>query len=130
MVKKNGPKIVFSWVLPLLDVVHCCKLSLYTISRKTNERNLMAKNLFWARFWPNWPKIWLRQSLDTSVNYHHVQYQKKLMILSWENLVTDGQTDKRDFIRRSPTDVEHPIKKLRTTLRIILLERTQNFPKN
>ena len=52
------------------------------------------------------------------------------MILSWENLVTDGQTDKRDFIRRSPTDVEHPIKKLRTTLRIILLERTQNFPKN
>ena len=57
-------------------------------------------------------KIWLCQSLDTSVSYHHVQYQKKLMILSWENLVTDGQTDERDFIKRSPTDVEHPIKNL------------------
>ena len=38
-------------------------------------------------------KIWLRQSLDIMVSYHHVQYQKKLMIQSWENLVTDGQTD-------------------------------------
>ena len=36
-----------------------------------------------------------RQSLDIMVNYHHVQYQKKLMIQSWENLVTDGQTDRR-----------------------------------
>ena len=25
-------------------------------------------------------KIWLRQSLDIMVSYHHVQYQKKLMI--------------------------------------------------
>ena len=36
-----------------------------------------------------------RQSLDIMVNYHHVQYQKKLMIQSWENLVTYGQTDRR-----------------------------------
>ena len=27
-------------------------------------------------------KIWLRQSLDFNVSYHHVQYQKKLMIQS------------------------------------------------
>ena len=27
-------------------------------------------------------KIWLRQSLDIMVSYHHVQYQKKLMIQS------------------------------------------------
>ena len=27
------------------------------------------------------------------VSYHHVQYQKKLMTESWENLVTAGQTD-------------------------------------
>ena len=26
-------------------------------------------------------------------SYHHVQYQKKLMIQSWENLVMDGRTD-------------------------------------
>ena len=33
----------FLWGLPLLDVTHCCKLSLYAISRKTNEPNF--KNL-------------------------------------------------------------------------------------
>ena len=27
-------------------------------------------------------KIWLRQSLDTMVRYHHAQYQIKLMIQS------------------------------------------------
>ena len=34
-----GPEI-FSWILPLLVVRHCCNLSLYAISRKTNEPNL------------------------------------------------------------------------------------------
>ena len=34
-----GPKI-FSWILTLRHVRHCCKLSLYPISRKTNEPNL------------------------------------------------------------------------------------------
>ena len=49
-------------------------------------------------------KIWLRQSLDIMVSYHHVLYQKKLMVKSWENLVTDGETkeqmDESDFIGR------------------------------
>ena len=40
-------------------------------------------------------KTWLCQSLDIMVSYHHVQYQIKKMIQSWENLVTDGQTDGR-----------------------------------
>ena len=30
------------------------------------------------------------------------------MIQSWQNLVTDGQTDESDFIERCPTNVEHP----------------------
>ena len=35
-----GPKIFFSWILPLLHVRHyCCKLSSYAISRTTNEPN-------------------------------------------------------------------------------------------
>ena len=38
-------------------------------------------------------KIWLRQSLDIMISYHHVQYQKKLMIQYWENVMTDGRTD-------------------------------------
>ena len=40
-------------------------------------------------------KIWLRQSLDTMVRYHHAQYQIKLMIQSWENLETDGRSERR-----------------------------------
>ena len=40
-------------------------------------------------------KIWLRQPLDIMVTYHHVQYQKNLMIQSWENLVTGRLTDRR-----------------------------------
>ena len=48
--------------------------------------------------------------MDIMVSYHHLQYQKKLLIQSWQNLVmdgrTDGQTDESDFIGRSPTNVE------------------------
>ena len=36
-------------------------------------------------------KIWLCWSLDIMVKYHHVQYQKKTMIQSLENLVIDGR---------------------------------------
>ena len=35
------------------------------------------------------------QSLDNMVINHHVQCQKKLMIQSWEILVTDRRTDGR-----------------------------------
>ena len=47
------PPIFFPGVLPLLDVTHCCKLSLYVISRKTNKSNLRKwqKTQFQARFW-------------------------------------------------------------------------------
>ena len=31
---------IFSWILPVLDVRHSSKLSLHTISGKTNEPNL------------------------------------------------------------------------------------------
>ena len=62
------------------------------------------------------PKIWLCQLPDIVVSYHHVQYQKKLKIQSWESLVADGRTDGRtdsdsDFIGRCPTNVERPIPK-------------------
>ena len=91
----------FSWVLPLLDVRHCCKLSLYATSRKNNDSNSRKwqKNLMglilacWAHIWT--AKIWLRKSLDIMVTYHHIQNQKKLMILSWENFVTDRRTNRR-----------------------------------
>ena len=34
---------IFLWVLRLVDVAHCFKLSLQPISRKTNETNLKKK---------------------------------------------------------------------------------------
>ena len=37
---KVGPQKYFLWILPLLHVIHCCKLSLYAILRKTNKPNL------------------------------------------------------------------------------------------
>ena len=79
-----GPKSFFSGILPLLDVRHCCKLSLYPISRKTNEPNLRKwqKTSFGLDHQNISSKIWLGQSLDIMVSYHHVQYQKKLMIKS------------------------------------------------
>ena len=45
------------------------------------------------------------------VSYHHVQYQKNLIIQSQEILVTDRRTDKSDFIGRCSTNVECPTKK-------------------
>ena len=50
-------------------------------------------------------------------SYHHVQYQKKLIIQSSEILVMDGQakgwtdrqTDESDFMGRCLTDVKRPI---------------------
>ena len=50
---------VFSWVLPLLDVRHCCKLPLYTISRKTYDLKWRkwGKTLFGPDFGPLDPNL-------------------------------------------------------------------------
>ena len=111
---KFDPQKFFLWFLPLLDIIYCYKLSLYVMSRKTNEQNLrkakMPKNLVSdpilvqnvaAKFL--FSKIWLLQSLDIMVSYHHVQYQKKL-IQSWQNLVPEGQTDGRQWFHRTLSD--------------------------
>ena len=49
-------------------------------------------------------KIWLRQSLDIMVSYYHVQYQKKLIIQSWENFVMDRQADVQEWFHRTLSD--------------------------
>ena len=108
---KSGPKKFFSWILPLLDVRQCYKLSLSAISRNTNKPNCRKwkKSLVPGRQF-FFSKIWLRQSLDIMVSYHLVQYQEKLMIQSWENLVTDGRMHRRtegwEWIHRTLTNVE------------------------
>ena len=100
---KLGPWKYFSWFLPLIHVRHCCKLSLYTISRKQPWENgkepsfgpnfdLLGQSLGHQNFVS---KIWFCKSLDIMVSYDHVQYQEKLITQSWENLVTDGWMDRR-----------------------------------
>ena len=45
----------FPWILPLLHVRHCCQLSLYVTSKKTNEpnlRKLQKKKSFGPTFGP------------------------------------------------------------------------------
>ena len=71
----------------------------------------MAKNLVLG---PNYGRQYVQKSgsVHNMVSYHHVQYQKKLLIRSWENLSdgrTDEQTDESDFIGRCPTNVERAI---------------------
>ena len=102
---KFGRKKFFSWVLPLIYIRHCCKLSfcmqfqeklvnqIWNNGKKPSFRSdsgpfdpNLAQQIFFF-------KKWLYQSLYTMVNYHHVQYQKNLMIQSSENLVTDGRSD-------------------------------------
>ena len=80
---KFGPWKIFLKVLPLLDVIHFYKLSLYATSRKTNKPNLRKWFVLdFGPFGPNsgyyflsFSNIWLCQSLDVVVNYH-VRYQK------------------------------------------------------
>ena len=85
----------FLWILPVLDVRHCCKLSLHAISSKNNKPNLRKwgkKPSFGPNFGPNLVhEIFFSKN---TVSYHLVQYHKKLMIQSWKKLVKDGQINK------------------------------------
>ena len=77
----------FWWILPVLDVRHCCKVSLYAISRKTNEPSLRKwqKTQFWAQFWlkfgpPNFfCGFYLCQYLGIVPGYNLMQFQGKLL---------------------------------------------------
>ena len=119
---KFGPPKFFSWVLPLLHVSHCRKLSSYAISKKTYDPNSRKwrKTLFWTR-WIQicaanfFSRIWLRQSLDIMVSYHHVEYQKKTndpMLRKFSDGRAHGQMDrqmnKSDFIGGCTTNAECP----------------------
>ena len=114
-----GPQNI-SWVFPPLDIRHYSELSLYVISKehvwfklkkmvkklilslkKAHRDQIRVANFF---FFFYFSKISLRQSLDIMVSFHHVIYQKKLMIQSWENLVTERRTDGREWFHRTLSD--------------------------
>ena len=94
-----GPKIFFKDLTLMLDTAasyHCMQLE------KMAKKPCFRPDF--GPFGPNSscqffsPKIWLCQSLNVMVSYHHVQYQKKLMIQSCKNLVMDRQTDRQTGI--------------------------------
>ena len=130
-----GPNLVpsfffFLQVLPQLDVIHCCKLSLYAISRKTKEPNLRKwqKTQFWAQFSPSWPKFgppFLFIFFQTSGSVSHqipwsaiIMYSMRkpndpmLRKLIYES--TDGKMDRRMrvILQDTTTNVERPKMKL------------------
>ena len=74
-------KFFFLWILPSLYVKHCCKLLLYSISRKTKEPNLRKwkkKTNFGPDFGP-FGQIWaaifffIFKNLASSVTRYHGQ---------------------------------------------------------
>ena len=89
----------FRWNLLLLDVPHCCKLSLYTISSKTNEASLRKwqKNVVSGSFGPNSGTGFFFKNLVWSVTGYRGQLSS--CILSKKNndpilkKLSDGQTD-------------------------------------
>ena len=112
---------IFSWFLPLLDIRHCRKLSLYTISRKMFNPNSRkwGKTSFWAWFRLIGPKfgppIFLKKNLALSVTRYHghlssyVQYQKKTndpIARKFCEGRTDGRTDGhgREWFQRKLSD--------------------------
>ena len=95
-----GP-LKFSWVLPLLDVSYHCMQFQGKRTIQTEENG--KKTHFGPDLGPLGPNsgcqnffsvMCLCQSLDIMVSYHHVKYQRNLMVQSWENLVTDGRIDR------------------------------------
>ena len=90
-----GTKL-FSWILTLLHVTHCRKLSLYAISRNTNQPNLTKwqNSSFRINFGPFRPNLgpknffhrfYLYFMLDIVASYHCLQFQRKVMNQTWEN---------------------------------------------
>ena len=99
------------WILDIVASYHCMQFQ-GKLTNQTWENG--KKPSFWPDFGPFDPnfgcqifffffffffsEIWLGQSLDIMFSYHHVQYQKKLTLQSWENFVMDVQTYESDFI--------------------------------
>ena len=86
-----APKF-YSWILPLLHVIHHWKLSLYAISRKTNDPNLRKwkkKTSFRTNFGPFVPNLgpkilfhrfYLQCMLDIVASYHKLEKMVKNLV--------------------------------------------------
>ena len=96
-----------SWVLRLLDVRNCRKLSPYAISRKTSDANLakkIAKNFILDLIFIRWAQIRagisFLKNLALSVCKYHGQLSsrtisEKIIYPILRNLVTERRTDRQ-----------------------------------
>ena len=97
--KKNFHEFFLYYILDIVASYHYMQFQRRIINQTWENAKKPSFGPNFGPFGPNlghqifFSKIW--QSLDIMVSYHHAQYQKKLMILSWENLVTEGRTDRR-----------------------------------
>ena len=75
-----------------------------------SKLNKMVKNLILAWFRPIGPDLRLPIFFFQKFVFvsHWILWSAKLMIQSWQNLVTDGRINASDFIGRCPTNVERP----------------------
>ena len=112
-----APK-VFSWILLLIDIRYCRKLSSYSVSRKTYDPNSTkwGKTLLWAWFTHVGPTLvppflFFKNMVSSVTRYHGqlssckisenkqkkamIQYWKKLLTKGWKDGPTDTQTDRR-----------------------------------
>ena len=118
----------------MLDIVasyYCMQFQVKPMNQswENNKKPSFGPNFF--PFGPNlghqifFSKIRLNQSVDIMVSYHHVQYQKKLMIQSWENVVTDRQTKWEWFhrtlfnVKKVTKDTSLKLHKLDIDLRLL-----------
>ena len=103
----------FSWVLPILDVRYCCKLSLNATSRKRYDPNSRKwrKTSFWAWFRSIGPKFRLPnfflKNLTSSITRYHGQLSSCTISEKTNDSIlrkfsdwrkdgrTDGQTDRQ-----------------------------------
>ena len=107
-----GSPIVGLFIYQMLEIVaryHCMQFQgkCTILTQENGEKPHFGPKLdpnSGRQSYPPQKKIWLRQPLEIMGSYHHVQYQKKLMIQSSENSVTDGhkdrQTDGREWFHR------------------------------
>ena len=108
-----GPKKFFRgfYLYLMLEIFASYHCMIFQGKLMTQTKENGKKNSFGAWFGLVGPKFMSQifffknlfcQSLDIMVSYHHVKYQKKIMIQSWENSDgrMDGQTNRREWFHR------------------------------
>ena len=103
------------WILPLPDVRHCCKLSTYSISWKTNDPNSSKyrKTSFWVWFRPTESKFYLPIFFFKNLASSFTRYYCRLLSYTISEktndpiLRTDGQDNEGDYTGPYPKNIKH-----------------------